>query len=137
MQPEDIAKSGTEHAHQAALFCWAYKKTATVWPELKWLYAIPNGGERGAATAARLKAEGVKSGVSDVCLPLARRDYHGLYIEMKKPASEGKAAGKESPAQIEFGAFLRVGGYYYCCCHDWEEAARTIAWWMGVEDGTY
>lgn len=137
MSPHDIAKAGTEHAHQAALFCWAGIKARTTWPELKWMYAIPNGGERGAATAARLKAEGVKSGVSDVCLPFARRGFHGMYIEMKKPASEGKAAGKESPAQIEFGNFLKAQGYHYVCCLDWESAARHIACYMGVEDGTY
>jgi hypothetical protein len=137
MKPEDIAKAGTEHAHQAALFCWAYKKAVTSWPQLKWLYAIPNGGERNPATAARLKAEGVKSGVSDVCLPSAQRGYHGLYIEMKKPGSEGKAAGKESPAQVEFGKFLADEHYMYRCCHDWMTAAQTIAWYMGVDDGTY
>ena len=136
MTPEQIAKSGTEHAHQAALFCWSYKKVP-IWPELKWMYAIPNGGERNAATAARLKAEGVKSGISDVCLPTAKRGYHGFYMEMKKPGSAGKAAGKESANQIEFGAFLKEQNYFYCCCHDWETAARSVAWYMGVDDGTY
>ena len=131
MTPESIAKAGTEHAHQAALFCWANQKAFNEWPELKWMYAIPNGGERGAATAARLKAEGVKSGVSDVCLPVAKRGYHGLYIEMKKPASEGKAAGKESKEQKEFGEFLTNNGYIYRCCLDWQTAAETISWYMG------
>jgi hypothetical protein len=137
MKPEDIAKAGTEHAHQAALFCWAYAKAYDQWPELKWMYAIPNGGERQAAQAARLKAEGVKSGVSDVCLPVAKRGYHGMYMEMKKPGSDGKAAGKESPQQKEFAQFITDGGYLYRCCYDWETAAKTVAWYMGIEDGTY
>ena len=131
MTPEYIAKAGTEHAHQAALFCWAGAKARTVWPGLKWLYAIPNGGERGMATAARLKAEGVKSGVSDVALAIAQRGYHGLYIEMKKPG------GKESKEQKEYGAFLKEQGYFYACCDHWELAAKTISWYMGIEDGTY
>ncbi len=136
MTPEQIAKSGTEHAHQAALFCWAGQKT-DIWPELAWMYAIPNGGMRDRVTAARLKAEGLKSGISDVCLPTAKRGYHGLYLEMKKPGSAGKAAGKESKEQKEFGAFVQSGGYYYACCHDWETAAKLIAWYLGTEDGSY
>ena len=137
MTPHDIAKSGTEHGHQAALFAWARAMARTKWPELEWFYAIPNGGERSAATAGRLKAEGVKSGVSDTCLPVQRRSYVGLYIEMKKPASPGKPAGKESSEQKAFGAFVQSQGYFYVCCYDWETAARWIAWYMGVNDGSY
>lgn len=130
MQPEDLAKAGTEHAHQVALFCWVSKQLLK-WPELKWLYAIPNGGERNAIVAARLKAEGVKSGISDLALAVARRGYHGIYIEMKKPK------GKESKEQKDYGAFLKEQGYYYECCTEWSLAARLIAWYMGTEDGTY
>src|ERR1043166_9911283 len=39
---------------------------------LKWLHAIPNGGERTARTAALLKAEGVRKGGADVFLPVPR-----------------------------------------------------------------
>lgn len=133
MTPHDIAKAGTEHAHQAALFCWAGAMARTKWPELQWFYAVPNGGERNAATAARLKAEGVKSGVSDTCLPLQRRGYVGLYIEMKKPDPKAK----ESQNQKDFGAFVMSQGYLYRCCKDWETAAQTVAWYMGVDDGSY
>ena len=135
MKPEDIAKAGTEHAHQTALFCWSKQKKQ--WPELEWMFAVPNGGERNIAVAGRLKAEGVKSGVSDVMLPAARRGYHGLFIEMKKPASEIRKAGKESTKQKEFGAFVKEQGYFYIVCFDWMSAARIVAWYMGVDDGTY
>jgi hypothetical protein len=119
MKPEDYANAGTEHAHQVALFMWA-SQNLDKYPELKWMYAIPNGGERNIAVAGRLKAEGVKSGVSDVCLPVARSVFHGLYIEMKKPG------GKESAKQIEFGEFLRIGNYRYECCDHWEKARDVI-----------
>jgi hypothetical protein len=135
MKPSDLAKCGTEHGHQAALFCWASQQKQ--WSELLWLYAIPNGGERNIAVAGRLKAEGVKSGISDLCLPVARRGYFGFYMEMKRPASAGKPAGTESKTQKEFGAFLATQGYFYCCCNNWEDAARTIAWYFGVEDGSF
>lgn len=60
------------------------------WPE-KIIYAIPNGGARDARVGALLKAEGVLSGVPDVCIPESSPDgkFHALYIEFKKP-SKGK-----------------------------------------------
>lgn len=125
MSPEQLAAPNTEHAHQTALFCWANRQLET-WPVLKWFYAIPNGGERNAAVAGRLKAEGVKSGVSDTCLPVSRKGYHGLYIEMKKPG----AGKKESANQKEFGAFLADQGYLYRCCDHWETARDTLIWYL-------
>ena len=47
------------------------------------IYAIPNGGYRNVIEARNLKLQGVKSGVPDMCIPLARKGYHGLYIELK------------------------------------------------------
>ena len=35
------------------------------------LYAVPNGGYRNAREAARFKAEGVRSGVPDLCLAVS------------------------------------------------------------------
>jgi hypothetical protein len=58
-------------------------------------YAVPNGGYRNIYVARKLKAEGVKAGVADLCLPAARRGYHGLYLEMK---SEEGVATKEQKA---------------------------------------
>ena len=47
------------------------------------IFAIPNGGARNVVTAAKLKAEGVLAGVPDLCVPMARCGFHGLYIELK------------------------------------------------------
>ena len=73
----------TESAEQIGLFRWA-EFQAGAYPELHRLFHIPNGGHRHKATAGRLRAEGVKSGVPDICLPVPRGPYHGLYIEMKR-----------------------------------------------------
>jgi hypothetical protein len=66
-------------------------------PELEWIYAIHNQGHGDAIRGGRAKAEGVKAGVSDICLPVKAQAskymipttqnypyYCGLYIEMKK-----------------------------------------------------
>jgi hypothetical protein len=125
--PEQLAEPGTEHAHQVALFCWMGDQVREdIYPELRWAYAIPNGGERNLAVAGRLRAEGVKSGVSDVCIPVGRHGYSGFYIEMKKPG----ALKQESAKQKEFGAFVTTQGFLYRCCDSWEMARDCIIWYM-------
>jgi len=110
---------GNEHAEQAALFRWAEFARVRL-PELALLYAVPNGGHRHKATAARLKAEGVKRGVPDVCLPVARGGAHGLYIELKTER------GKATPEQLGWIRALRRQGYAAEVCHGWESARSMI-----------
>lgn len=48
------------------------------------LIHIPNGGSRkNKFEGYRLKSQGVKAGVSDLFLPVARGRFHGLWIEFK------------------------------------------------------
>ena len=110
----------SESAHQKALFEWAMHAQAKC-PELAWLYHIPNGGKRDPKTAARLKAEGVKAGVPDLCLPVPRKGFHGLYIELKDVPTSCKA----TPAQLGWLAGLSALGYSTHVCHGWE-AARDV-----------
>lgn len=46
-------------------------------------FAIPNGGARSKGEAGKLKAEGVRAGVSDVCCAYPVAGKHGLFLEMK------------------------------------------------------
>lgn len=69
-----------EGMEQAALFRWMQVRHPLAW---KLAYHVPNGGHRVKAVAAKLKAQGVKAGVSDICLPMARGGWFGLYIEFK------------------------------------------------------
>ena len=71
--------------------------------------------------AARMKREGVLAGVSDVFLPVAKGEFHGLYIELK--ATKG---GKLSDAQRWFIAETTKQGYYSTVCVGWVEASETI-----------
>lgn len=133
--PESLASSGTEHGEQVALFCWA-KQNESRYPVLRWLYAVPNGGGRSAAEGAMFKAEGVKRGVSDVCLPVAKscytldgvfKQYHGLYIEMKRKNGTFKDV---KPEQDLFLDFVQNQGYYGCVAFGWLQAARTLEWYL-------
>ena len=116
----------SEHQEQCALFEWAawnQSKDAA----LNMLYAVPNGGKRDKATAAKLKAEGVKAGVPDVFLPVARMGYHGFYIEMKV----GK--NKTSTEQDAWLEALKAEGYLVDVSYGWQEAAHKIARYLGHE----
>ncbi len=114
-----IRLTGSESEEQIALFQWAEVMSGKR-PELALLYHVPNGGARMAATAGRLKAEGVKAGVPDVCLPVARGGYHGMYIEMKvKP-------NKPTKLQLVWLSELSKQGYQTAVCYSWQEAATLI-----------
>ena len=95
----------TEHQEQVSLFQWAAHMSGK-YPELRLMYAIPNGGLRNAVVARKLKAEGVKAGVPDIFLPAARCGYHGLYIEMKRTKG-----GRLSTEQAQWIADLLNQGY--------------------------
>lgn len=146
--PEQIAKSGTEHGEQAALFCWAASFANTRDERLRLMFAIPNGDQRGDGTrkgaqiaGGRLKAEGMKPGVSDVFLPVPMklysekfspfkyREYHGLFIEMKR--ANGKASDVSSE-QADFGVKMMAQGYDFVVCFGWQQARDAILKYLGL-----
>lgn len=110
----------SEHQEQAALLTHV-GLLAGRWPELHLLYAIPNGGARSAATAGKLKAEGVKPGVPDLCLPVPRAQWHGLYLEMKR-----ERGGVLSPQQRWWLAELERQGYLVTRCNGREAAIAEL-----------
>lgn len=109
-----------EAEEQKALFEWAgYMERR--YPELRYMYHVPNGGRRNAREAAMLKAEGVKAGVPDIVLPAARGGCHGLYIELKRQKSG--SLSKEQRAYLEY---LEEQGYCAVMCRGWRRAAEMI-----------
>lgn len=92
----------------------------TQYPELRWLFHIPNGGARDAITGARLKAEGVKPGVPDLCLPVARQGHTALYVEMKY------GRNKPAPVQEEWLTGLTDLGARCVVCYSAQEAFTEI-----------
>jgi hypothetical protein len=84
------------------------------------IYHLPNGGRRDSREAANLKRQGVKPGVPDLCLPIARGKYHGLYIEMKF------RTGKPTDNQLHWQELLTRNGYKSEICWGAEDAIDTI-----------
>lgn len=116
----DAFRVPSEDEEQAAVIRWAELQMGR-WPDLEWLYHIPNGGKRGKIEAARFKAMGVKAGVPDLCLPVPKGGYHGLYIEMKR-----REGGKLSKDQRKWIDGLRENGYCVQRCDGHQEAVRVL-----------
>lgn len=85
------------------------------------LFAVPNGGRRDAVTGAKLKAEGVLAGVSDLILLVPSKEHHALLIEMKT------AHGRQSATQKAWERKLTEDNeYMYVVCHSFDEFELTI-----------
>lgn len=155
LTPDKLAKSGSEHGIQTALFAflavaaehgfpfawrWAEADDPEIFKQspkqgvaaLKWVHAIPNGGSRGDDEKSRkirggqMKAEGVRDGVSDIFVPVPVYPWHGLYIEMKTPT------GRVRPKQDEFADFVLQMSYGFTVCRTWREAAKAIETYLST-----
>jgi hypothetical protein len=123
-----IAKPKDEFQHQENVINWSLIHRDE-YPELALLHSVPNGGSRNKIEAVNLKRTGLKPGVPDLDLPVARGRYHGLRIEMKDDE------GTESAKQIWWREKLTEQGYFSTVCHGWESACRAIEWYLNLKDG--
>lgn len=105
-------KVPTEHAEQVTLVQWFRRQYPGVL-----IFAIPNGGQRNAAVALKLKLEGVVRGVPDLYIPAWR-----TWIEMKRTKG-----GKVSPEQAAIIDYLRWIGDTVIVARGFEEAKALLS----------
>ena len=84
-------------------------------------FHCPNQGQRNLMYGAKLKRMGVKAGVPDLFICEARKDYHGLFLELKRVSG-----GAVSPAQQFWIDNLRNQGYRAEICDGAEKAKEVI-----------
>jgi len=101
----------SEDMEQAHFVSWFRKS----YPEVK-IFAIPNGGHRHPAVAAKLKVTGVVKGVPDLFIP-----EWLLWVEMKKTKG-----GKVSPEQKEWIEYLNGCGHKAVVANGCDEAIKII-----------
>ena len=114
----------SEHEEQVALINWFrdnFKEPDYI------IFAVPNGGTRGAREASGLKAEGVLSGVSDLIILT-----HGktLFLEMKK------LDGKLSKVQEEFKKNVEYLGFEYIIGYGATDASAKVIDWLKNQQTT-
>jgi len=141
-----------EHLEQCALIERVKFELEPKFPECKWFYAIPNEGGKGIAgmiRSAMMKKEGMRKGVSDLCLPSprwrpkteykqVRVSYMGLYIEMKpapviSPVRKKVSIKPMKPEQQEFQDFALSQGYAAVCCNGQEEAMIFLKRYLNLD----
>jgi hypothetical protein len=127
-----------EHIEAKALMRWVGLKTPQ-YPDLAKLFHIPNGGDRHRVVAAKLKAEGVKAGVSDYFLPVGVPHRPageflplfrgGLFLELKALGDT-----RPTPAQLAFLKEKRADAYAATWCRGWEAAAQALLAYLHGEE---
>ena len=121
-----LRRGPSEHEIQCAVFQWA-AIACRVYPDLRWLYAVPNAGRRSIGAARYMVAEGLRRGVPDVCLPVSRGTFGALYIEHKSDAGALRAD------QREWVEGLRAAGNCVIVSRSFDESRRAIVEYL---DGT-
>lgn len=117
-----------EETEQINLFRWA-EFAENIYPELKLMYHVPNEGKRSVITGSRLKQAGLKPGVPDIVLPVAKGEYIGLYIELKY----GK--NKLTENQKYWLKELRSQHHLTAVCYGWEQARELIESYLKLGGG--
>jgi hypothetical protein len=118
----------TEHQEQVMLIKWC-ELNKTRYPGLDLIFAIPNGANKSRVAAAQFKAEGLKSGVPDLFLPIAKSGCYGLFIEMKRK----KPKGTVSKNQWGWIDSLLDQGYGAVVCYGFEDAKQVIEDYLQIK----
>ncbi len=93
-------------------------------------YHIPNGGKRHMLEAIKLKRMGTKAGIPDICIPMARKGYHGLYGELKR-----KVGGQVSEVQEYWLEELKRQGYYVFVGRGSDDFIQHVKNYMELDHG--
>ena len=100
------------------------------------MFAIPNGTNKSLTARSMFKAEGLRAGVPDICIPIPNKYYHHLYIELKrarKQLKNGKTSvshTKVSPEQKKWIEKLREEGSCAVVAYGAKEAIEIIEDYM-------
>jgi len=94
-------------------------------------FAIPNGGQRNKIVASKLKAEGVKAGIPDICIIYDSQTY---FLEVKKPVTPKSGKGTLSKVQIEMIERLKEAGAEVAVVHSVQDTIEAcISWGIKVK----
>lgn len=127
-----MKKINREHILQSQVIAWCFANRFNL-PGIELIFAIPNSQKLIARLPNKqhkfaylnfMKAEGMKTGVPDLFLPVPRKHLHGMFIEMK--------AGKNKPSddQTTWLADLALNNYKVVVCNSFESAQREIIEYM-------
>ncbi len=122
-------KPVTESVLQSQCVAWFRAQ----YPEIV-IFAIPNAAKRSFSLAARMRKEGMVSGIPDLMVAKMKFEtylfeemtvsgpiYGALFIEMKRSDSEKTTANQDYYLQK-----LQEAGYKTAVCHSFDEFQQTV-----------
>ena len=116
-----------EYVQQCTVVQWA-RLQARRYPVLDLLYAIPNAGKLPVQYRVKLKRQGLRAGMPDLCLACAGKGGGALYIEMK--AKKGRISLEQT---IVLGLLLSYGNRVEVC-YSADEAIQTIRDYLEIKE---
>ncbi len=117
----------TEEDEQMMLIEWVSDMSSD-FPQLKWIFHVPNGGHRYPAVAKKMKDMGQSPGVPDLLFPFVAHEYCGLAIEMKR-----KRGGVVSDKQKAWMSWLDSQGWLCSVCYGHEQAIEMISAYLSID----
>ena len=111
-----------EQLEQVTLFDWIRTQKHLS----PFAFHIANERKTSPMQGALLKRMGVRAGVSDCFIGIARTKYHGMFLELK----DGK--NKATVTQLEFQNDMRNQNYYCVVCRGFEEAKAAIEHYLNL-----
>lgn len=82
---------------------------------------VPNEGKRTLANGRQLARMGLRKGFPDLFIPIARKGYHGMFIELKRDIH-----CKATEHQQRWIKYLNEQGYYAVICYGADDAIQQI-----------
>lgn len=92
------------------------------------MFSIDHGVKLHIKSAVNLKARGVAAGIPDVCLPVPRGGYAGLWIELKS------RHGELSSSQRSWREILESYGHMYVVARALGDAVQAITQYLNLTD---
>ena len=90
----------------------------------RYIIFIPNEGARTLSYGTKLGKMGLRKGASDLFIAVARKDFHGMFLELKS------ANGKLRPSQREFLADMEEQKYFTAVCYSIDSAIEMIDFYL-------
>lgn len=115
----------SEYDEQCLIFEWA-RANEGAHPELWLLNASMNGIRTSIGLATKMKRQGLKRGYPDIFLPVPKKYFHGLFIELKIKGN------KTSEYQEEWLKRLTDNCYDCRVCYGHQEAIKVIKEYLGI-----
>lgn len=104
----------TEHQEQSLVIQYCNLRKIPI-------FHIPNGSYKSLTARIKSKKEGLKAGVPDLMIPVAKGNYYGLFIEMKRVKNS-----KVSVQQLQWLELLNNQGYKAIVCYGSSAAIKEI-----------